>query len=436
MNPKLTPLDAWIAQKIGSASGLTRDALTSYQLDSLRETLEWARKKSRFYQERLKGAPSSISNQDDLARLPFTTAHDLRADGPGMVCVSQDNIQRVVTLDTSGTTGQPKRLFFTKEDQELTLDFFRVGMSTFTRPGERVLILLPCERAGGVGDLLAQALIRLGGQPIRHGVVQDLNATLSVMQTECVDGVVGIPAQVLALARHSPGQKINHVLLSTDHVPGSISRAIEQAWGCRVYNHYGMTEMGLGGGVDCQARRGYHLREADMLFEIIDPLSGQPMPEGATGEVVFTTLTRRGMPLIRYRTGDISHFLPGACPCGTSLSTLAHIQLRAGGILPIGGQGHLSMADMDEALFAIEELIDFDATIQRHPSRDCLSIAARAISGKSDDLVRKIYTSLEAISAINVSRASQKLDVLVTCQIQSTAVARPTKRAIKEFRDF
>jgi phenylacetate-CoA ligase len=142
----------------------------------------------------------------------------------------------------------------------------------------------------------------LGAHPIRHGVVRDVLETLDVMNQEHVNGLVGIPTQVLAPARFGEGLRLKSALLTTDHVPNAIVRAVEHAWGCLVYNHYGMTEMGLGGG-ECQARRGYHLREADMIFEIVNPATGEPVAEGETGEAVFTTLTRRGMPLIRSRTG-------------------------------------------------------------------------------------------------------------------------------------
>ncbi len=130
------------------------------------------------------------------------------------------------------------------------------------------------------------------------------------------DSLVGLPGQVLALVRHPaaimlPPGRIRSVLLSADYVPDAVVREIGRVWGCPVFNHYGMTEMGLGGGVDCRALTGYHLREADLYFEIVDPVDGRPLPEGESGEVVFTTLTRRGMPLIRYRTGRPGRFSPG-----------------------------------------------------------------------------------------------------------------------------
>jgi phenylacetate-coenzyme A ligase PaaK-like adenylate-forming protein len=89
-----------------------------------------------------------------------------------------------------------------------------------------------------------------------------------------------------------------------------------------------MTEMGLGGAMACEERVGYHPREADLIFEIIDPQTGGPLPEGEVGEVVFTTLTRAAMPLIRYRTGDLSRWIPGNCPCGSVLKRLDRIADR------------------------------------------------------------------------------------------------------------
>src|SRR6266536_362816 len=140
------------------------------------------------------------------------------------------------------------------------------------------------------------------------------------MRREQVDCVVGIPAQILSLVRcrgpfaDVPSRRLKRVLLCSDHVPERIVQEIKREWACEVFEHYGMTEMGLGGGVDCEAHCGYHVREADLYLEIVDIDTGRPVPAGRFGEIVFTTLTRRGMPFIRYRTGDISRFLPGVCP--------------------------------------------------------------------------------------------------------------------------
>ena len=106
----------------------------------LNETLALARSKSPFYRQLLETMPQSIASLDELHNFPFTTSDDIRRHPLQFVCVSQDEIQRVVTLQSSGTTGEPKRLYFTRDDQELTIDFFHRGMSTFTGAGDRVMI--------------------------------------------------------------------------------------------------------------------------------------------------------------------------------------------------------------------------------------------------------------------------------------------------------
>lgn len=432
----LSPLDPWIAARIGSKGPrLISSALSNYQLARLRGTLRLARAKSAFYRRwRLK--PEEITNMDDLASLPFTTPEDIQDDPLAFLCVSQDDIARVVTLDTSGTTGRPKRLYFTAADQELTIDFFKVGMSTFTRPGDSVLILLPVARPGSVGDLLFTALARLGAGGVPHGPVTDIDAALEVLAATGAEVVVGSPTQVLALARQPDAQRlaIRCALLTTDAVPASLAEAVEQAWGCTVFNHYGMTEMGLGGGVECQARRGYHLREADLLFEVVDPGTDRPLPEGETGEIVFTTLTRRGMPLIRYRTGDLSHFVPGPCPCGTALRTLAPVQSRIANRVSISERGTLTLAELDEALFAVPGLTDFRATMACE-TQDELFIDACTVSGADAPATSAIQAAVRKIPVIRQALEEGALSIRAQVSPQTSNAPPPlAKRLITDLR--
>jgi phenylacetate-CoA ligase len=367
----ITPLDAWIARKAGCPGNVvTRGDLEAYQMDHINRVIAYARSNNRFYAERLKDLPDHISSLDELAQYPFLDADDLRQNPEKLICVSQNDIARVVTFNTSGTTGESKRCFFTPDDLDLTVDFFGVGMSTLVSPGDRVLILLPDKTPDSVGDLLYRGLERIGVLPIKHGPVHDLDETLGCMCANRVNSLVGIPSQVLALARFKQVRSkeypihIKSILLSTDFVPEAIASALETTWGCAVYNHYGMTEMGLGGGVFCSGRYGYHLREADLYFEIVDPQTGKNLPDGQTGEVVFTTLTRTGMPLIRYRTGDYSRFLPEKCPCGSDLRSLEKISGRIGNEFSIGGRSY-RIADFDEALFKLQGLINYKLSITR-----------------------------------------------------------------------
>ena len=126
-----------------------------------------------------------------------------------------------------------------------------------------------------------------------------------------------------------------------------------------------MTEMGLGGGFECEALGGYHLREADLYFEVVDHESGGPCPDGAIGEIVCTTLTRRGMPLIRYRTGDMARTVHEPCPCGSALRRIGRVRGRWDDVLPLGSAYTLTLPDMDEALFQLPGLLDYRATASK-----------------------------------------------------------------------
>ena len=160
-------------------------------------------------------------------------------------------------------------------------------------------------------------------------------------------------------------RNLRSIVLCSDHVPDSLVRTLHTLCGAEIFQHYGSTEMGLGGGLECHEHSGYHLREADLYFEIVSTQTGEPVPDGDFGEIVFTTLGRKGMPLLRYRTGDISRFVLGDCPCGTHLRRIARIRHRIDSFLPIGDCGSLTLAELDEALFAIPGLLDFRASYLR-----------------------------------------------------------------------
>ncbi len=438
-----TPLDDWIAGKIGVPPGaLSREAIGGYQLSRLRETVALAKERSAFYRSRLAGVdPAGIVSCDRFSRLPFTLPEDIAADPYGLVCTSQGEIERIVTLQSSGTTGQPKRVFFTREDQELTVDFFDYGMRNLVGPGDRVQILLPWELPGSVGDLLRMALHRMGAHPIPHGPVQDAAGAIRVAAEQRANAVVGIPTHVLGLSRHPAGRAlaggIKSVLLTTDHVPASICRAIEGAWGCRVFNHYGMTEMGLGGGVQCEALAGYHLREADLYFEIVDPEGGQPLPEGEMGEVVFTTLTRKGMPLVRYRTGDLSRFVPGACPCGSVLRQMEVIRGRISGRQRLAGEP-LSMAELDEVVFQVEGVLDYRCDLLHAEGQEALAVDVVGAAGDSDGreaMRREVERALHSVPAVARGLAGGRARVVVKAIDACLPVSRGTmKRTIADRR--
>jgi len=405
---ELTPLEPWIKAKLGTtATGAElRSDIDRHQLLKLRETVDYVRTHAPFYRRLFDGVRGSdLKNLDNITSLPFTTAEDIQENDLRFLCVSRDEISRVVTLNTSGTTALAKRIHFTEDDLELTTDLFHHGMKALVRPGQKVLILMPGDRHGTVGDLMVKALTRMDVQGIPHGIVLDSANTIARIVDKEIDCLIGIPVQVLGLIRHGnggaiPKGRIKSVLLSADYVPNAIVREIENAWGCAVFNHYGMTEMGLGAAVDCRALAGYHIREADLYIEIVDPETGTPLPYGVTGEVVFSTLTRKGMPLVRYRTGDLSRLLPEPCPCGTVLKRLEWVRGRLRGGVRFAGRHTLTVADLDEALFPLQGLLNFQVEIAGDQNTDVLRVTLYSGDTPAENLCRDARSALAGIPSV------------------------------------
>ncbi len=438
-----TPLDDWIAGKIGVPSGtLTREVIETYQLAQLRKTLTLVKERSAYYRSRLAGIdPDGIVSFSRFAELPFTSPQDIRDDPYAFVCVPQREIERIVSLQSSGTAGEPKRVFFTKEDQELTIDFFDYGMRNLVGPADRIMILLPGELPGSVGDLLRIGLTRMGAHPIPYGPVYDTVDAIDVALRQKANAMVGIPTHVLGMARHRNGRSlrgmIKSVLLTTDHVPDSISKAVESIWGCRVFNHYGTTEMGLGGGVQCEARSGYHMREADLYFEIIDPGTGRLLPEGELGEIVFTTLTRKGMPLIRYRIGDLSRFVPGNCPCGSTLRQMEVVRGRVAGRKKLAGEV-FSIGELDEAIFKIDGVLNYRCELFGADGRETVTIGvvtAEENPGHGDVVIRQVLSAVNQVPAVAEGLARGRVKVAVEMIDTQPPISKGTvKRTIVDRR--
>jgi phenylacetate-coenzyme A ligase PaaK-like adenylate-forming protein len=332
-----SPLEAWVKAKIGlpAHQALTRQVLSAYQLEMLRAALDYVMRCSPFYRHHFAAhTPESVQCLQDLARWPLTDAEDLRNDPLAFLCVSQSTVARVVTLPARSPEDRPKRLFFSPADLELAVDFFHHGFSTLLTPGQRMLVLMPCRRPNSVGDLLSRGLARLSVSSVAHGPLQSVEAAVDAVLKHHIDSLVGIPSQIAVLSRHPhagriPAGQIRSIWLGTENTQRSLVEEIRRVWNCPVFQHYGAAEMCPGGGVECQTRDGFHLREADLFIEIVDPCTARPVADGTYGEVAVTTLTREAMPLVRYRTGHRAAFLTADCPCGSGLRRMTSICSRS-----------------------------------------------------------------------------------------------------------
>lgn len=291
-------LDEWILEKHGIHD---RAELDAYIAEKLSSQVTYVIENSSWYAEHLK------------EEIPFLTEDDVREYGSRMLCVPDSQIARVVT--TSGSTGKPKRIYFTENDLEHTIDYFAHGMQYLVHDGDRALILFPGENQWSLVKLLEEGLERIG-------------VSIAEQMDEEVTCIIGAPEDVLELSRNCP-YSVRNVLLSSAYVDDEVRKEIEKNLSCEVFEHYGMTEMGLGCAVSC-GEEGYHIRENDIYIEIVDPDTGKRVPDGEWGEIVFTSLNREAMPFIRYRTGDIARILP-PCRCGSILKRLDKVKERKNG---------------------------------------------------------------------------------------------------------
>ena len=275
-----------------------------------------------------------------------------------------------------------------------TADFFETGMQYMVKPGDRVTVYMEGPGFFSIGGLLKEGLGRIQVETKVHGLIHDMEA--AARDGEGADCLIGVPSQMYALAAHAPGLGPKTVLLSADYVPVSVQRFLEKTWNCRVFTHWGMTETGYGGGVQCGARGGYHMRDRDLLIEILDPETGQPVPEGQYGELVLTTLRRRGMPLVRYRTGDLGRMIAEPCACGCLKPRLDKVEGRLDDSVRLSGGKVLSMHILDELLFALDEVEDFQASYnaaQKH-----LTVAVMKKAGYADAVGSRVKNVKAALT--------------------------------------
>jgi len=366
-------LESWVSLQIGlpRKTVLTRTALRRWQRDRLHETITLARRASPWYREHLRGSDPQPDEPVEaiIQSLPLMDAAAIREHGPEMICCSQSEIQRVVTLQSSGTSAAPKRLFFTAGDLEKTSGFFQHGMRLLASPPETVLILLPSQRPNDVGNLLVSALHEAGFSARTLWPAHDPELVASAVDGLKAGCLVGMPQHLLPLARRKDLAEtvqpfVSSVLVCSDFAAPCVREAIADGLGCRVHQHYGSTESGLGGAVECSHAGGCHIRENDLLFEIIDPDTGQVLPDGSDGELVLSTLTRTGMPLLRYRTGDLARLTRRRCQCGSVLARLQNLQGRKDNCLRLPGGRMLTLAEMDQALLSLPEVLAYDAVLQ------------------------------------------------------------------------
>ena len=329
-----------------SLKNISRASIEEMQLKKLNALLAREKERGGFYRD----LPAHLDSLSDLASLPFTTDEDLAHNAPGLLLRSQAEVQRVLSDATSGTTGAAKRVFYTEGDCAHTVELFTAGLGELIFPGSVTMVCFPFSGPHGLGELIAEAIERLGARPLRLGAGLSYGEFAAVLEQEKPDTFVGMPVQLLSLLRVCGRGSLKRALVSGDACPDAVLRVSEEILGTRLFPHYGSREMALGGAITCPAHAGMHLRENHVIAEIIDD-KGLPLPPGETGELVITTIGMEAMPLIRYRTGDYTRVIPGRCPCGSEVLRLDTVRRKE----------TAEIAALDETLFSLPFVADYRA---------------------------------------------------------------------------
>jgi len=358
----------------------TMEALRSYQLERINYTLQYAAERSRFYRKQLANVKIPLTSLAELQYIGMTSAQDLTENGmESFLCVKPEKINRIVTLQTSGSTGKPKRIGFTEKDLFGIIHFFDFALQDITSEQKKILVCMPGKRENGLYDLLSKGADRFDAEAFYYGSITDFEAAANYMDELCPHCIIGIPMQIFGLAKYLEwkGRRLKKpvetILLSSDILVQDVRKKIETVFECPVFNHYGTTEMGYAAALECSGHSGMHLREAEMFFEVVDTRTGCCVPCGHYGELVFTTLRREGMPLIRYRTGDSTRYIPGRCSCGTELPGIEAPKRISGQSITLQGNT-ITLDRLDKAFLNIDGLLDYEFVFVKQEGKEfCLN---------------------------------------------------------------
>ena len=376
---------------------MPRQQLEQLQLERLKATVAHAMN-SPFYQEKFKElgiTPDDIQTLDDVKRLPFTTKEDLREHYPfGLASVPLKDCVRLHS--SSGTTGNPTVVLHTQKDLEEWAnavarclwmvgsrpeDVFQnsagYGMFTaglgFQYGAEKVGMLTVPAAAGNTKRQIK--FIRDFGTTVLHAIPSYASRIYEVMKEEGCDPRRDTNLRVLCIGAepHSEEQR----------------QRIEQNLGVKAYNSYGISEMmGPGVAFECPEQNGLHIWEDYFIVEIIDPVTLQPVADGELGELVLTTINREGMPLLRYRTRDLTRILPGKCACGRTHKRLARLQGRSDDMIILKGV-NIFPIQIEKILLKFRELsTDYLITLETTDSGDVMTVEVELSQLFTDDYTR------------------------------------------------
>ncbi|MBE9485790.1 MAG: phenylacetate--CoA ligase [Desulfuromonadales bacterium] len=344
------------------AECLPREQLLKLQLQRLQHTLHSVATHVPCYQNKFKNCgfePENLQTLEDLGKLPFTTKEDLRLNYPyGMFAVPMRDVVRIHS--SSGTTGKPTVVGYTKEDIQTWTELVARFMTAAGVTNEDIVHI-----AFGYGLFTGAFGLHYGSEAIGASVIPmsggNTDKQLMIMQDYRSSALVCTPSYGLTLADRMEKQGIDPRslalrvgLFGAEPWSEQMRAEVEQRLDIIATDNYGLSEiMGPGVAGECLCRKGMHLAEDHFIAEIIDPDTGQVLPKGDVGELVLTSLTKQAFPMVRYRTRDITRIDYETCECGRTLARMEKTRGRSDDMLIIKGV-NVFPTQIEEVLLQIE----------------------------------------------------------------------------------
>ncbi len=362
-------------------------------------------KASPLYREKFKGIPvDRMMTKEEFETLPFTTKQDLRDAYPlGMLCVPNERIVRVHS--SSGTTGSPVMIPYSARDiEDWAVMFERCYQLAGVTAEDRVQIT-PGFGLWTAGLGFQAGAERLGAMVIPTGA-GNTDRQLQLMRDLKTTVICSTASYALVMGEEVDRRGMRGDICLKRGIFGSerwgdkIRERIRETLGTECFDVYGLTEIyGPGIAIDCDRHTGMHYFNDYLYFEIIDPETGEVLPEGEQGEIVITTFRKEAGPLIRYRTRDISRIIPGECPCGSRFPRLDRIVGRSDDMIKVKGT-NIYPAQVEEILKNIDGFSsEYRIILETKDLRDSMTVQAEMKEGRdaeklAEELVRSCKTGL------------------------------------------
>lgn len=325
---------------------MERSEIEKLQLSRLKNVIAYIKENNRFYWEKIdKVEPGDIKSLDDLKKLPFLTKDDLREGYPfKYTCAPKESFVRFHM--SSGTTGTPIVNFYTKSDVEQWAEIMARCLTCAGVTSKDVVQITPSFGLfnGGFGFHYGCERIGCMVVPIGAGRSMLQLELMKEMGTTVLCAIASYPLRLIEVAMEEGfdfrrDTKLKVGIFGAEVWSDEMRKRIEEVMGIDTYDIIGMTETGgVGLGIDCNAKCGIHVWEDHYIVEVVDPTTGEVLPDGIEGEMVVTTLTREGLPLIRYRTRDVTRILSrDRCECGRTHIRVDRIKGRTDDMLKVKG---------------------------------------------------------------------------------------------------